>query len=82
MTQSLCMFLVMCNEAFHYTHEQTLDSSMAIMIGMLKEHGFVINERNKAYDKASDKDEDDGEYVTIIDFDTGEEKRIKKVQDI
>lgn len=82
MTQSCFMFLVLCNEAFHYTHEQTLNSSLAIIMGMLKEHGFMINERNKAYEKTSDNGEDDGEYVTIIDFETGEPKKIKKVNSI
>ena len=74
------MFLALCNEAFHYTHEQILDSGMALIMGMLQEHGYMLKERNKAFSKKDDEDE--GEYIDMIDFDTGETKRIKKVDKV
>ncbi len=40
------MFLVLCNEAFGYTHERTLDSDLALVMSMLREHGYLVNETN------------------------------------
>ena len=34
--QSSFMFLVTCNEAFGYSHEQILDSSFVLLVGMLR----------------------------------------------
>ena len=48
MTQSSFMFLVLCNEAFGYTHERTLDSDLALVMSMLREHGYLVNDRNKS----------------------------------
>lgn len=42
------MFLVLCNEAFGYTHERTLDSDLALVMSMLREHGYLVNDRNKS----------------------------------
>lgn len=75
------MFLVTCNEAFGYTHEQTLDSSLVLILAMLREHGYLINERNKSMygDGEVPTDSDDGfEWVEMIDFETGQKKRIRK----
>lgn len=74
------MFLVLCNEAFGYTHEQTLDSSLALILSMLREHGYLANDRNKAL-YADDEGPEDcpGEWVYTIDFDTGQRKRIRKM---
>lgn len=41
------MFLVNVKEALGYTHEQTLDSSYALITGMLQEYAYMCNERNK-----------------------------------
>lgn len=76
--QSDFMFLVLCNEAFGYTHLQTLDSSMSVIMAMLKEHGYLINERNKLMNP-TEEDDSDGEYVYLYDFDTGQKKRVKKM---
>lgn len=75
------MFLVKCNEAFGYTHDQTLDSSMAIIMSMLREHGYLINERNRSMygDEEAPTGSGDGfEWVEMIDFETGQKKRIRK----
>ena len=42
------MFLVNVKEALGYTHEQTLNSSYALITGMLQEYAYMCNERNKA----------------------------------
>lgn len=79
--QSSFMFLVTCNEAFGYTHEQTLDSSMALVMSMLREHGYLVNERNRSMygNKEALTGSDDGfEWVDMIDFETGHKKRIRK----
>jgi len=39
--QSSFMFLVTCNEAFGYSHEQILDSSFVLLVGMLRERGYL-----------------------------------------
>ena len=41
------MFLVNVREAFGYTHEQTLNSSYALIMGMLQEYTYMCNERNQ-----------------------------------
>lgn len=76
--RSSFMFLVTCNEAFGYTHEQVLDSSFALITGMLQEHGYILRKRN-AISQKSDLDEDDGEWIEVTDFETGKLKRVKKV---
>ena len=42
------MFLVNVKEALGYTHEQTLNSSYALITGMLQEYAYMCNERNKS----------------------------------
>lgn len=75
------MFLVICNEAFGYTHEKTLDSSLALLLAMLREHGYLVNERNKAlYREDESEDSDSGKWIEVMDFDTGRKKKIRKVQ--
>lgn len=79
--QSSFMFLVSCNEAFGYTHEQTLDSSMALIMSMLREHGYLVNERNKSMygdNEAPTGAEDGFEWAEMVDFETGQKKRIRK----
>lgn len=78
------MFLVLCNEAFGYTHVETLDSSLSLILGMLREHGFLANERNKALYSDDDGSGEDsgGEWVEMIDFETGQLKKVRKKQTI
>lgn len=80
--QSDFMFLVTCSEAFGYTHEQTLDSSFPLILAMLGEHGYMVNERNRAFDKdksgaSGDEDED---YVYLTDYNTGKTRKVKKMK--
>lgn len=78
-SQSSHSFIVAANEAFGYTHEQTLNSSFCVMLAMFKEYGFVINERNKMYDSEGGESLKDGEeWVYITDFETGEKKKFKQ----
>ena len=77
------MLLVSCNEAFGYTHDQTLDSSMVPILAMLREHGYIVNERNKTlYKDDESEDDDSGEWVEVTDFDTGQKKRVRKMKSI
>lgn len=80
------MFLVTCNEAFGYTHDQTLDSSFTLIIAMLREHGYLVNERNKAlYSDDEDtigNESEPEEWVEITDFDTGQKKKVRKMKSI
>lgn len=70
----------MVNEAFGYTHDQTLDSPFTLISSMLREYNFALNERNKAYESLNEEDLEDGEeWVHITDFMTGKKKRIKRV---
>ena len=71
------MFLVNVREAFGYTHEQTLNSSYALIMGMLQEYTYMCNERNRIL--YGDEDEDEGyEWVELVDFTTSEARRYKK----
>lgn len=81
--QSSFAFLVLVNEAFGYTHQQTLDSSLSIIMSMLSEYNFFMNQRNKSLDDSKDKPENEGEeYITVVDFNSGQPKRVKKVRSI
>ena len=75
------MFLVNVKEALGYTHEQTLDSSYALITGMLQEYAYMCNERNKLlYGDEEDEDEP-FVWVELVDFTTGKTKRYKKYKD-
>lgn len=77
------MLLVACNEAFGYTHDQSLDSSLVLILAMLREHGYLINERNKQlYPENNNKDDNEGEWIETIDFDTGKKKRVRKMKPV
>ncbi|MEG1545199.1 MAG: hypothetical protein RR382_11875 [Tannerellaceae bacterium] len=77
--QSSFMFLVTCNEAFGYTHEQTLDSSLVLILAMLREHGYLVNERNRSmYPDSEGEKEENGEWVYRVDFETGKKVRVRK----
>ncbi|CUQ38018.1 hypothetical protein [Parabacteroides distasonis] len=82
-TQSSFMFLVLCNEAFGYTHERTLDSDLALVMSMLREHGYLVNDRNKSLLVDDDESGDNhGEWVEVIDFDTGKKKRVRRMNPV
>lgn len=79
------MFLVACNEAFGYTHDQTLESSFVLILAMLREHGYLVNDRNKALysdDETTGGESESGEWVEVIDFDTGQKKKVRKMKSI
>lgn len=77
------MFLVLCNEAFGYTHEQTLNSSLVLLLAMLREHGYVANERNKTlYPEENSDGDDSGDWVEAIDFETGKAKKVRKSRSV
>lgn len=77
------MFLVTCNEAFGYSHDRILDSSFVLLVGMLRERGYLMNRRAKDFhsEEARPKEEE-GEWVEFVDFDTGKKKRVKKVSSV
>lgn len=81
MAQSSFALLVLVNEAFGYTHQQTLNSSYCMIMSMLKEYNFSMNQRNKTINGEEEINEGE-EWTTVIDFDTGQPKRIKKVKSI
>lgn len=78
------MFLVLCNEAFGYTHEQTLNSSLALILAMLREHGYLVNERNRALypDEDTADNTNSDEWIEVVDFDTGRKKKVRKTKTI
>lgn len=80
--QSSFAFLVLVNEALGYTHQQTLDSSICIIMAMLSEYNYMMNQRNKAINNSEGDLKDDEEWVTITDFDTGKPKKVKKLKSI
>lgn len=79
--QSSFAFLVSANEAFGYTHNQTLESSMSVIGGMFKEYNFRVNERNKSMSGDEELKEEE-EWIWITDFETGQEKRVKRVKSL
>lgn len=79
------MFLINCNEAFGYTHEQTLDSSYALLQGMLSEYSYMWNERNTNSNTESNGEVEgkDFEWVDLPDFnDPAKTNRFKKYKDV
>lgn len=78
------MFLVNCNEAFGYTHEQTLDSSYSLLQCMLSEYSYMWNERNA--DSNTENGETEGkdfEWVDLPNFDNPTKMdRYKKYKDV
>lgn len=79
--QSSFMFLVIVNEAFGYTHQQTLDSSFCTIVSMLKEYGYMQNERSRYYEK-DDELKDGEEWIYVTDFVTGKPKKVKQVKSL
>lgn len=56
--QSSFMFLVTCNEAFGYSHEQILDSSFVLLVGMLRER-IIRKTKNSSFKNEKSKKEVD-----------------------
>lgn len=51
------------------------------IMSMLKEYNFSMNQRNKTINGEEEINEGE-EWTTVIDIDTGQPKRIKKVKSI
>lgn len=81
------MFIIQVNEALHYTHDYILDCSYVLILSLLREHSFMVNDRNrKMYgeddEKTSGTSDTSGEWVEMVDFSTGEKKRYRKAKNI
>lgn len=75
-------YLVNCNEAFGYTHQQTLSSSFTLINAMLSEYSYIWSERNLSTSTDS-KDDNDFEWVELPDWDNpGTYKKFKKYKDV
>ena len=74
-------FLVSVNEAFGYTHEETLDSSLSLIMAMFREFNYMQIERSR-YSSGEDDLKEGEEWVTITDFESGQPKRVKRVKSI
>lgn len=77
-------FLVNCNEAFGYTHQQTLSSSYTLISAMLAEYSYIWSERNaKDSDENGEQEGVDYTWVDMPDWDNpGKSIRMKKYKDI
>lgn len=75
-------FLVSVNEAFGYTHEQTLDSNLSLIMAMFREFNYMQIERSRYSSGDEDNLKEGEEWVTITDFESGQPKRIKRVKSI
>lgn len=76
--QSSFMFLSICCETLGLKPEETLDSDFVLITSILREHNYILNERNKQSNGEDEKDE----YKEVVDFSTGQKKRVKKVNSI
>lgn len=78
-------FLVNCNEAFGYTHQQTLESSYVTMQCLLAEYSYIWHERNEN-STTGDSNEVEGVdfvWVELPDWDNPAAlKRFKKYKDV
>lgn len=71
-------FLVNVAETFGYTPEAILQCDFNLLLSMIKERNYITKKRNSSYGET--RQDDDGDYYSMPDFDTGEIKRIKKVK--
>lgn len=81
-TQSSFMFLSICNETLGLSPEQVLDSDFVMLMSILRERNFMLNERNKDNDVKNEDEDKDKEWVEKIDFETGKLKRVEKVKNV
>lgn len=79
--QNCFSLLVAANEAFGYTHDQTLECSLPVLMSMFREYNFMINEKNKILNNEK-PNEDEGEWKTVIDYETGKAKKVRKVNSV
>lgn len=73
------MLLIQCREALGLTPEQALDSSYILIMALLGEYEYVLIAKNNAM---YGSEEDDEDYVTMVDFDSGESVRVKRVDSV
>lgn len=66
----------MAKECLNLTYTETLESSYTLIETMMQEYAYICNERNRT-SKGEDDDED-GEWITMPDFENGGMKRMKK----
>ena len=71
------MFLSICCETLGLNPEEALDSDFVLITSILREHNYILNERNKQMNG----EDTEAEYREVVDFDTGKLKRIRKVND-
>jgi len=76
------MFLVLCNEAFGYTHERTLDSDLALVMSMLREHGYLVNDRNKSLLVDDDESGDNHGEGLGNRFRYGKKERVRRMSPV
>ena len=71
-------FLSAANEAFGYSHRETLAAPYALMLALMRERGYTVNKRNREMERGDDSKGDDGEeYRMIRDFETGEMRPVR-----
>lgn len=75
------MYLSICNEILGLKPEEILDSDFVMLNSILKERNYTLNERNKIIN-GDIEDSGDKEYKEIIDFNTGDIRKIEKVKSI
>lgn len=76
--QSSFMFLSICCETLGLKPEETLDSDYVLVASILREHNYILNERNKQMNG----EDTEAEYKEVIDFNTGNTKRVRKVNGV
>lgn len=76
--QSAFMFLSICQEALGLSPQEALDSDYVLITSILREHNYVVNQRNK--EMAGE--DSNKEYIEITDFETGKPKRIEVAKSI
>lgn len=77
------MFLVNVKEALGYTHEETLNSSYALIQILLTEYSYMWNERNKKHSDEDDDQHGEFEWVELPDWDNPSKTiRMKKYKDV
>lgn len=76
--QSCFMFLSICNEILGLKPEETLESDFVLLVSILKERNYTLNERNRLVSGEIDNKE----YKEIVDINTGKIRKVEKVKSI
>lgn len=66
----------MAKECLNLTYSETLESSYTLVETMMQEYAYICNERNRA--SKGEDDNDENEWITMPDFESGGMKRMKK----